>query len=84
MNWKGWNSKEVPLLQFVKKFFLPFSPFFFFYLLFLPFIILFSSSSRHSVGGDEQESEKFFPAKKKIECAKNGMQKSILFVLPYP
>ena len=84
MNWKGWNSKEVPLLQFVKNFFLPFPPFFFFYLLFLLFIILFSSSSRHSVGGDEQESEKFFPAKKKIECAKNGMQKSILFVLPYP
>ena len=56
--------------NFFKIFFLPFSPFFFFYLLFLPFIILFSSSSRHSVGGDEQESEKFFIAKKKNRMCK--------------
>ena len=64
--------------NFFKIFFLPFPPFFFFSFflfwffdfLFLPFIILFSSSSRHSVGGDEQESEKIFPREKKNRMCK--------------
>ena len=56
--------------NFFKIFFLPFPPFFFFDFLFLPFIILFSSSFRHSVGGDEQESEKIFPCEKKNRMCK--------------
>ena len=65
---KLWGSTSFIIISFIS--FFVFFLFFLFLFVILPFIILFSSSSRHSVGGDEQESEKFFHGKKNRVCKK--------------